>query len=113
MSEQTQTETANGSAPRVEVSEFLDKEPPEVAEAKQLAKRYRLPFIGLFLPGARFGVLGVAIVFYLVIIFAGVAIPAFVKAKEQAKAMIEAQQQKLKVPQDSEEEATESPSATP
>jgi Zn-dependent protease with chaperone function len=69
--------------------------------------------IGLFLPGARFGVIGVAIVLYVVIILAGVALPAFIKAKEQAKVMIEKQQQRLKVPQDTEGEATESPSATP
>src|SRR6187455_1395911 len=50
MSEQTQTKTTNGAGPRVEVAEFLDKEPPEVAEAKQLARRYRLPFIDLLPP---------------------------------------------------------------
>ncbi len=32
------------------VADFLDKEPPEVAEAKQLARRYRLPFIDLLPP---------------------------------------------------------------
>ena len=32
------------------MSEFLDKEPPEVTEAKQLAHRYRLPFIDLLPP---------------------------------------------------------------
>ena len=31
-------------------ADFLDKEPPEVAEAKQLALRYRLPFIDLLPP---------------------------------------------------------------
>ncbi len=50
MSEQIQTKTTKGTAPRVEVAEFLDKEPPEVAEAKQLARRYRLPFIDLLPP---------------------------------------------------------------
>lgn len=32
------------------VADFLDKEPPEVAEAKQLVRRYRLPFIDLLPP---------------------------------------------------------------
>ena len=50
MSEQTQTETVNTSSPTVGVADFLDKEPPEVAEAKQLARRYRLPFIDLLPP---------------------------------------------------------------
>ena len=50
MSEQTVSETTKVSAPTVDVSEFLDKEPPEVAEAKQLAMRYRLPFIDLLPP---------------------------------------------------------------
>ena len=36
--------------PTVDVSGFLDKEPPEVRDAKQLAKRYRLPFIDLLPP---------------------------------------------------------------
>jgi type IV pilus assembly protein PilB len=44
---QTNTETATVSAPKIEVAEFLDHEPPEVQEAKQLARRYRLPFIDL------------------------------------------------------------------
>jgi len=50
MSEQTQTETVNTAGPTVAVAEFLDKEPPEVAGAKQLAHRYRLPFIDLLPP---------------------------------------------------------------
>lgn len=51
MPEQTTTvDTATVSAPKIEVSEFLDHEPPEVAEAKQLARRYRLPFIDLLPP---------------------------------------------------------------
>ena len=40
------------SVPRVEVAEFLNAEPPEVTEAKALAKRYRLPFIDLLPPEA-------------------------------------------------------------
>ena len=50
MSEQIQTETLNISSPKIEITDFLDKEPPEVTEAKQLAKRYRLPFIDLLPP---------------------------------------------------------------
>src|SRR5580765_7828533 len=50
MSEQIQTETIQTSTPTVAISNFLDKEPPEVTEAKQLAHRYRLPFIDLLPP---------------------------------------------------------------
>lgn len=46
MNEQ-QTVTTNVSSPKIELSDFLDNEPPEVVEAKQLAKRYRLPYIDL------------------------------------------------------------------
>ncbi len=45
-----QTETVNTAAPTIEVSDFLDKQPPEVTEAKALAMRYRLPFIDLLPP---------------------------------------------------------------
>lgn len=47
MSEQTNIATANPSMPTIEVASILDNEPPEVVEAKQLAKRYRLPYIDL------------------------------------------------------------------
>src|SRR5436190_1690773 len=50
MSEQVQTETATVSAPTVDVTDFLDKQPPEVSNAKALAVRYRLPFIDLLPP---------------------------------------------------------------
>ncbi len=50
MNQQTQTETDNTSAPKIELAEFLDHEPPEVEAAKQLARRYRLPFIDLLPP---------------------------------------------------------------
>src|SRR5258708_37617180 len=50
MSEQTQTEPTYTSVPTVDVSGFLDKEPPEVKDAKMLARRYRLPFIDLLPP---------------------------------------------------------------
>jgi type IV pilus assembly protein PilB len=48
--ETTIAETATVTAPKVGVADFLDHEPPEVAEAKQLARRYRLPFIDLLPP---------------------------------------------------------------
>lgn len=51
MNEQ-QISTTNLSAPKIELSDFLDNEPPEVVEAKQLAKRYRLPYIDLLPPDA-------------------------------------------------------------
>ena len=35
------------SSSRIELSDFLENEPPEVVEAKQLARRYRLPYIDL------------------------------------------------------------------
>ena len=50
MSEQTQTEIVTTAAPTVGVADFLDKEPPEVRDAKSLAARYRLPFIDLLPP---------------------------------------------------------------
>ncbi|MEQ1645903.1 MAG: ATPase, T2SS/T4P/T4SS family, partial [Pyrinomonadaceae bacterium] len=48
MSEQLQE--AAVSAPTIAVAGLLDKEPPEVTEAKNLAKRYRMPFIDLLPP---------------------------------------------------------------
>ena len=47
MSDKTNVATANSSSPRIELSDFLENEPPEVVEAKQLARRYRLPYIDL------------------------------------------------------------------
>jgi Type II secretory pathway, ATPase PulE/Tfp pilus assembly pathway, ATPase PilB len=38
------------SSSRIELSDFLENEPPEVLEAKQLARRYRMPFIDLLPP---------------------------------------------------------------
>jgi len=43
-------ETATTTEPtstKIEVANFVDKEPPEVVEAKALARRYRLPYIDL------------------------------------------------------------------
>jgi type IV pilus assembly protein PilB len=48
MSQATTTETV--TMPTVGVAEILDKEAPEVTEAKALARRYRLPFIDLLPP---------------------------------------------------------------
>lgn len=47
MSTPTNTLPSNASSPKIEISDFLENEPPEVVEAKQLAKRYRLPYIDL------------------------------------------------------------------
>lgn len=38
------------SSPKIELRDFLDNEPPEVTEAKQIAQRYRLPYIDLLPP---------------------------------------------------------------
>ncbi|HEY0430059.1 MAG TPA: GspE/PulE family protein [Pyrinomonadaceae bacterium] len=46
----TATYTPTTSLPKIEVSGFLDNEPPEVVQAKQLAQRYRLPYIDLLPP---------------------------------------------------------------
>ena len=40
----------NVSSPKIELSDFLENEPPEVVEAKKLALRYRLPYIDLLPP---------------------------------------------------------------
>jgi type IV pilus assembly protein PilB len=47
MSTQQNTVTANQSSSKIELSDFIENEPPEVIEAKQLARRYRLPYIDL------------------------------------------------------------------
>ncbi len=48
MNEQTNVLSAvNPSSPKIEISDFPENEPPEVVEAKQLARRYRLPYIDL------------------------------------------------------------------
>lgn len=49
MNEQNTVETTI-SSPKIELSDFLENEPPEMTEAKALAKRYRLPFIDLLPP---------------------------------------------------------------
>ncbi len=49
MSEQVKT-NGTPSAPTIAVAEFLDKDPPEVREARALAMRYRLPYIDLLPP---------------------------------------------------------------
>lgn len=49
MSEQMQTDTVT-TAPKIELSDFLENEPPEMTEAKALARRYRMPFIDLLPP---------------------------------------------------------------
>ena len=47
MASQQNMASTNLSSPRIELSDFLENEPPEVVEAKQLARRYRLPYIDL------------------------------------------------------------------
>src|SRR6476659_10271940 len=49
MSETTEVITVPTSSPKIEISGF-ENEPPEVTEAKKLARRYRLPFIDLLPP---------------------------------------------------------------
>ena len=49
MSDQIQTDSVV-SSPKIELSNFLENEPPEMTEAKALAKRYRMPFIDLLPP---------------------------------------------------------------
>ncbi len=41
---------SNPSAPKIELSDFLENEPPEMIDAKILARRYRMPFIDLLPP---------------------------------------------------------------
>lgn len=50
MSEQLISDTTSASAPKIEISGILENEPPEVAEARALARRYRLPYIDLLPP---------------------------------------------------------------
>ena len=42
-----QTTTTGTSSPKIELSDFIENEPPEIVEAKALARRYRLPYIDL------------------------------------------------------------------
>ncbi len=48
--EVTTQDEVNVSAPTIDVSEFIDKAPPEVVAAKEKARRYRMPFIDLLPP---------------------------------------------------------------
>jgi type II secretory ATPase GspE/PulE/Tfp pilus assembly ATPase PilB-like protein len=43
----TTTYTPATSSPKIELTDFLENEPPEVIQAKQLARRYRLDYIDL------------------------------------------------------------------
>lgn len=43
----------NISAPKIDLADFLENEPPEVVQAKQLAQRYRLPYIDLLPPDKK------------------------------------------------------------
>ena len=44
-------QTATITMPKMSTTDLLDNEPPEVIEAKQMARRYRLPYIDLLPPG--------------------------------------------------------------
>jgi type IV pilus assembly protein PilB len=44
---ETVTTTPDLSTTRIELSDFVDHEPPEIVQAKALARRYRLPYIDL------------------------------------------------------------------
>jgi len=50
MENQTNGNTATIAPPKTELNDFRENEPPEVTEAKKLAKRYRLPYIDLLPP---------------------------------------------------------------
>lgn len=50
MTNETNGNETMTSSPKIELNEFIENEPPEVTEAKNLAKRYRLPFIDLLPP---------------------------------------------------------------
>ncbi len=44
-------QTATVTMPKINTTDLLENEPPEVVEAKQMARRYRLPYIDLLPPG--------------------------------------------------------------
>nr|MBA2494312.1 Flp pilus assembly complex ATPase component TadA [Acidobacteriota bacterium] len=50
MENQTNGNTATVSSPTIAVKDFLENEPPEVTDARALARRYRLPYIDLLPP---------------------------------------------------------------
>lgn len=50
MENQTNTTSTMTSASKIDVSEFMENEPPEVKEAKEKAKRYRMQYIDLLPP---------------------------------------------------------------
>lgn len=50
MNNQTNDTVVYQSSPKIELSDFLENEPPEVIEAKALARRYRLQYIDLLPP---------------------------------------------------------------
>src|SRR5688572_494457 len=50
MDNQINTPNTMSSAPKIDVSEFMENEPPEVKEAKEKAKRYRMQYIDLLPP---------------------------------------------------------------
>jgi Zn-dependent protease with chaperone function len=70
--------------------------------------------IGLFLPGARFGVFGVVIVFYVILILgSSLVLPLLTKMKQRAEATIEEQQEQLRAIEKKAAESLGEPEPTP
>jgi len=65
--------------------------------------------IGLCCPGARYGVFGVALTFYMLVIMSSIAVPAALQVREKAK-QIQAQQHEM---QSDESDSAPAPSARP
>jgi Zn-dependent protease with chaperone function len=61
--------------------------------------RHPLAYVlALFCPGARYGIFGVLMTFYLVFIFAGIGLPVIMKVKQRAQALQHRQQQRAAEP---------------
>lgn len=50
MEQKQENSRSERAAPNIKIGEFAENEPPEVTAAKQMAKRYRLPYIDLLPP---------------------------------------------------------------
>ncbi|MEZ5306600.1 MAG: GspE/PulE family protein [Pyrinomonadaceae bacterium] len=50
MENQTNGRDNYTSSPKIEITDFIENEPPEVTSAKAVAKRYRLPYVDLLPP---------------------------------------------------------------
>jgi uncharacterized membrane protein len=70
--------------------------------------------VGLFLPGARFGVFGVVLVLYIFVIFgSSLVIPLATKMKQRAEATMRQQQEQLRELEEKTEGSKEQPQPTP